>query len=149
MKIFRPFILLLLLLPNVKGESKSLGDWATFHREADNLSRSAKHEEAVSLYRQVIKGRLPYQGNQHRDVGVTWNNLGVALYFLGENEQAEDAYKKIRLGASLVQIYTSLIFNGPNIVRQLNTGLLELLERDGFNHIDQAVGVDNPLTIDY
>ena len=57
---------------------------------------------------------------------------------------AEDAYKKIRLGASLVQIYTSLIFNGPNIVRKLNTGLLELLERDGFNHIDQAVGVDNP-----
>ena len=57
---------------------------------------------------------------------------------------AEDAYKKIRLGASIVQIYTALIFNGPNIVRQLNTGLLELLERDGLSHIDQAVGVDNP-----
>ena len=62
---------------------------------------------------------------------------------------AEDVYRKIRLGASIVQIYTALIYNGPNIVRQLNTGLLGLLERDGFTHIDQAVGVDNPLTIDY
>ena len=94
MKILLLFTLLISIIPNIKGESKTLGDWATFHREADNLCRNTQHEEAASLYRQVIKGRLPYQGNQHRDVGVTWNNLGVALYFLGENENAEEAYKK-------------------------------------------------------
>jgi len=94
MKTLILFTLIISLIQNVKGENKTLGDWATFHREADNLCKKNQHEEAVKLYREVIKGRLPYQGNQHRDVGVSWNNLGVSLYFLGENENAEKAYKK-------------------------------------------------------
>lgn len=56
---------------------------------------------------------------------------------------AEDAYKKIRLGASLVQILTGMIFEGPGIVRDINKGLAELLKRDGFTHISQAIGIDN------
>jgi len=55
---------------------------------------------------------------------------------------AEDAYKKIRLGASLVQILTGLIYQGPGCVRAINKGLLHLLERDGFSHISEAVGVE-------
>ncbi len=78
----------------ILAESKTLGDWATFHREADNLCRQNQFEEAANLYRQIVKGRLPFQGNQHRDVGVTWNNLGVALYYLGENDLAKEAYEK-------------------------------------------------------
>lgn len=53
---------------------------------------------------------------------------------------AEDAYLKIRLGASLVQIYTALVYNGPGIVKQICNGLAELLRRDGFEHVSQAVG---------
>jgi len=53
---------------------------------------------------------------------------------------AEDAYLKICLGASLVQIYTALIYNGPGVVKQICKGLVSLLKRDGFSHVSQAVG---------
>ena len=56
---------------------------------------------------------------------------------------AEDAYKKIRLGASLVQIYTALIYEGPFVVKRINEGLLALLKRDGFKHVSEAVGTGN------
>ncbi len=55
---------------------------------------------------------------------------------------AEDAYKKIRLGASLIQLITGIIFEGPQAIGQINRGLVRLLKRDGFNHIREAVGVD-------
>lgn len=55
---------------------------------------------------------------------------------------AEDAYWRLKNGASLVQIYTSLIFKGPSIVRNINTGLVELLHKDGYEHIQQAIGAD-------
>ena len=55
---------------------------------------------------------------------------------------AEDAYRKIRLGASLVQLYTGLVYCGPGIVKQVLSGLVHLLERDGFDHVAQAVGAD-------
>ncbi|MCQ4087034.1 quinone-dependent dihydroorotate dehydrogenase [Saccharibacillus sp. JS10] len=56
---------------------------------------------------------------------------------------AEDAYAKIRAGASLIEIYTAMIYKGPEINRQLHTGLKKLLQMDGFTHISQAVGADH------
>lgn len=56
---------------------------------------------------------------------------------------AEDAYKKIRLGASLIQMITGMIFEGPQVVGDINRGLVELLKKDGFSSIKEAVGVDN------
>jgi len=56
---------------------------------------------------------------------------------------AEDAYAKIRAGASLVQVYTGLVYEGPAFVRRLNAGLARLIERDGFGSLSEAVGVDN------
>ena len=53
-----------------------------------------------------------------------------------------DAYRKICLGASLIQIYTALIYEGPGLVSTLNRGLAELLRRDGFVHLQQAVGIE-------
>ncbi|MBF8376989.1 quinone-dependent dihydroorotate dehydrogenase [Alicyclobacillus mali] len=55
---------------------------------------------------------------------------------------AEDAYEKIRSGASLVQIYTALIYRGPAVVGELVRGLDELLARDGFANVGEAVGID-------
>ncbi|EMB17102.1 quinone-dependent dihydroorotate dehydrogenase [Rhodopirellula europaea] len=52
----------------------------------------------------------------------------------------QDAYDKIRLGASLVQVYTSMIYEGPSVVKRICTGLAELLKQDGFNHVNEAVG---------
>lgn len=56
---------------------------------------------------------------------------------------AEDAYRKIRLGASLVQLITGMIYRGPQLVGQINRGLAALLRRDGFASVADAVGVDN------
>jgi dihydroorotate dehydrogenase len=55
---------------------------------------------------------------------------------------AEDAYKKILAGASLVQIYTALVYEGPSVVKRINRGLIDLLRRDGFSNIRQAVGAE-------
>lgn len=55
---------------------------------------------------------------------------------------AEGAYRKIRAGASVVQLYTAFVYRGPSVAKQINQGLLELLERDGFDSIEDAVGVD-------
>ena len=64
---------------------------------------------------------------------------------LGGVFNAEDAYKKIRLGASLVQMITGMIFEGPQVVSEINRGLIRLLDRDGFKNISEAVGVDSAL----
>ena len=55
---------------------------------------------------------------------------------------AEDAYVKIRLGASLVQLLAALVYEGPGVVAKITRGLGTLLQRDGFTHVSQAVGID-------
>ncbi|GJM28279.1 MAG: dihydroorotate dehydrogenase 2 [Cyclobacteriaceae bacterium] len=57
--------------------------------------------------------------------------------------EAQDAYEKIKLGASLLQLYTSLIYEGPGVVNNINKGLLLLMERDGIKNIAEAIGTDN------
>jgi len=74
----------------------------------------------AEMYR-LTRGRLPLIG-----VG------GIA--------SAGDAYAKIRAGASLVQLYTALVFAGPDLVGQIKSGLASLLKSDGFGSIAEAVG---------
>jgi dihydroorotate dehydrogenase len=59
---------------------------------------------------------------------------------LGGIFTAEDAYEKIKAGASLVQIITGLIYGGPQTVKKINKGLVELLARDGYATVGEAVG---------
>ncbi len=56
---------------------------------------------------------------------------------------AEDAYRKVKNGASLVQLITGMIYQGPQLIGEINRGLVELLKRDGFSNISEAVGTDN------
>jgi dihydroorotate dehydrogenase len=60
----------------------------------------------------------------------------------GGISSAEDAYRKLRLGASLVQLLTALIYQGPGVVHAITAGLAQLLARDGVNHVADIVGVD-------
>jgi dihydroorotate dehydrogenase len=53
---------------------------------------------------------------------------------------AQDAYEKIRAGASLVEVYTGFIYKGFTLPREMNQGLLSLLKQDGFDSVAQAVG---------
>jgi dihydroorotate dehydrogenase len=55
---------------------------------------------------------------------------------------AEDAYKKIRKGATLVELITGMIFEGPQLISEINLGLVKLLHRDGFKNISEAIGAD-------
>ena len=64
----------------------------------------------------------------------------LAIIGVGGIFNAADAYEKIRAGASLVEVWTGMIYEGPSIVRNINRGLLRLLERDGFGSIAEAVG---------
>ncbi len=56
---------------------------------------------------------------------------------------AEDAYRKIKLGASLIQMITGMVFQGPQVIGQINKGLVELLKKDGYKNISEAVGRGN------
>ncbi len=64
----------------------------------------------------------------------------LPLIGVGGIASAADAYAKIRAGASLVQLHTALIFGGWNLVERIKKGLVELLRRDGFGSIAEAVG---------
>jgi len=66
----------------------------------------------------------------------------VPVVGVGGVSDAAGAYRKIRAGASLVQLYTGFIYEGPGIARRINQGLLELLDRDGFDDVEAAVGAD-------
>ncbi|NEZ42713.1 quinone-dependent dihydroorotate dehydrogenase [Paenibacillus alvei] len=80
--------------------------------------------EVVSQVYRMTKGAIPIVGS-------------------GGIFTAEDAYQKIRAGASLVEIYTGLIYKGPGINRELASGLKRLMKQDGFKHISEAIGADH------
>ncbi|THE66099.1 quinone-dependent dihydroorotate dehydrogenase [Salinadaptatus halalkaliphilus] len=61
---------------------------------------------------------------------------------VGGVDSAASAYAKIRAGASLVQLYTGFVYNGPSTAKRINRGLVSLLERDGFESVADAVGAD-------
>jgi dihydroorotate dehydrogenase len=94
--------------------------------EAGGLSGAPLTRRATEVVRRVAAraaGRLPVIG-------------------VGGIMGPEDAYQKIRAGASLVQVYTGFVYGGPAFVRRLNEGLLRLLDRDGFATVSDAVGAD-------
>lgn len=81
----------------------------------------ARSNELITLAYRGYKGRLTIVG-------------------CGGIFSAEDAYMKIKLGASLVQLVTGMIYEGPQLIAQINMGLEELLKRDEYTHITQAIG---------
>ncbi|MBB5294825.1 quinone-dependent dihydroorotate dehydrogenase [Deinococcus metallilatus] len=97
------------------------------HREeAGGLSGrplTARSTELVRAAYRLTRGRVPI--------------VGVGGIFT-----ANDAYAKIRAGASLTEVYTALIYEGPGLPARLNRGLARLLTRDGFHHVTEAVGVE-------
>jgi dihydroorotate dehydrogenase len=66
----------------------------------------------------------------------------VMLVGVGGVDSAEAAYAKIRAGATLVQFYTAVIYQGFGLLPRMVEGLNQLLQRDGFKHISDAIGVD-------
>ena len=66
----------------------------------------------------------------------------LPLIGVGGVASGSDAYAKIRAGASLVQLYTALVFEGPALLNRIKRDLAILLKRDGFTSVAAAVGAD-------
>ncbi len=66
----------------------------------------------------------------------------TTLISVGGIGDAEDAYRRIKAGASLIQIYSAFIFQGPAMCKNINEELIKLLKADGYTHISQAIGAD-------
>ncbi|MDH5722882.1 MAG: quinone-dependent dihydroorotate dehydrogenase [Alphaproteobacteria bacterium] len=94
-----------------------------FSDQKGGLSGLPVKDKSTALIRnfyKLTKGKLPIIG-------------------VGGISTAEDAYEKIKSGASLVQLYTGMIYEGPLIAQNINKGLVDLLERDGHNSISDAI----------
>ena len=101
--------------------------------------RSRDRNEAGGL-----SGR-PLFAPSTRVLAQCWRETGgtVPLVGVGGVGSAEDAYAKIRAGASLVGVYSCLVFEGPALVPRIVEGLLRLMRKDGFERIADAVGADH------
>ncbi len=80
-----------------------------------------RSNQVVALIFRLTRGALPI--------------IGVGGVFT-----AEDAWEKICAGAGLIQLYTGFIYEGPNVARRINEGVAEILKREGFHSLDDAVG---------
>jgi dihydroorotate dehydrogenase len=106
----------------------------TVERPSDLVSRHA-HEEGGLSGPPLFAPSTALLADMHR---LTEDRL--PLIGVGGIASAADAYAKIRAGASLVQLYTGLVFAGPALVGEIKSGLAGLLRRDGFVSIAEAVG---------
>ena len=79
--------------------------------------------------------------NLFKEIGKEFHDKTL-LISVGGIDSAEEAYRRIRAGASLVQVFSLLIYDGPKLIKDINEGLIRLLKKDGFTHISEAVGAD-------
>lgn len=73
----------------------------------------------------------------YREYGDRFAIAGIGGVFT-----PQQAYEKIRCGSSLVMFISALMYRGPQQITVLKRGLAELLRRDGFEHVSEAVGID-------
>lgn len=99
--------------------------------------------------RQVVEaagaGGLSGAPLRHRStemIATLYRLTGGALPLIGVGGifTAADAWEKICAGASLIQLYTGFIYQGPTVAREINEGLAEILRQEGFAHFDDAIG---------
>ena len=86
-----------------------------------------------------------YLNEYIRDMYLRMDRNRYTIIGSGGVSTAEGAYQKIRLGASLVQLLTGMVYHGPGLAKRINRGLSELLERDGFSNVSEAVGTGTEL----
>lgn len=66
----------------------------------------------------------------------------TTLISVGGIDSAQEAYRRIKAGANLVQLFSPLIFKGPTLIKEINLGLLDLMQKENITHISQAIGMD-------
>jgi len=111
--------------------------------QTDRSVPSLLPEEVAKFSMGNFSGK-PTQESSDYLIDLAYRQVGQKLTIIGCGGvfNAEDAYRKIRRGASLVQLITGLIYEGPQVVAEINADLVKLLKRDGFKNISAAVGCD-------
>ena len=114
-----------------------------------HVFHKGKYETRVMPYdRGGMSGQLlrPMTNHITRLCGQYIKDRGIESTFkvlsVGGCNNAEDAYLKIRSGASLVMLISGLIFDGPQISKEINQGLAKMLKEDGYRNIEEAIGAD-------
>ncbi|MFO0703586.1 MAG: quinone-dependent dihydroorotate dehydrogenase [Patescibacteria group bacterium] len=110
-----------------------------------NLNKDHHDKSLVEILPENAKGGisgLPTKDLSNTLISETYKYYGDKLKIIGVGGifTAHDAYDKIKRGATLLQIITGLIYQGPQTVGEINEGLVQLLEKDGYNNIGEAVG---------
>ena len=114
-----------------------------------NLQKDRKHpalvKSEVKLFKVGNFSGKPCEDRSNELIKLAYKKYGNKLIIIGCGGvfSGKDAYKKIKLGASLVQLITGMIFQGPQVIAQINLELIDLLKKDGFKNIKQAVGYEN------
>ncbi len=117
------------------------------------ISVSAKHKIAGFIISNLLKSSDAGKGGFSGKVSEQKSNDMLKYVYqrtkgryiligVGGIFSAEDAYKKIKLGANLVELITGMIYEGPNLISEINQGIVEMMRRDGYNKINEAIGVD-------
>lgn len=110
-------------------------------------NRSSKFIDQEEIKKVISRGGIsgkPTFEKSNELIKFAYQNYGKDFVIIGCGGvfTAEDAYHKIKLGASLIQLITGLVFRGPQLACEINRGLARFLERDGLSNISDAVGVD-------
>ncbi|MBI3366176.1 quinone-dependent dihydroorotate dehydrogenase [Candidatus Roizmanbacteria bacterium] len=111
-----------------------------------NLQKNRKDPsldpEEVKKWKVGYFSGKPCEQRSNELIKLTREHFGKRFVIIGCGGifSAEDAYRKIKLGASLVQLITGMIYNGPTLISRINLELVELLHKDGYKHISEAVG---------
>ena len=103
---------------------------------------------------QLLNRPLPFKGGISGDplreralacTRILYKNLGPEIPIIGVGgiRTAQDAYARIRAGASLLQVYSGFVFEGPALVARVSRGLSKHLNDDGFTSLAEAVGADS------
>lgn len=128
-------------------EFKELLEVAVKHNvQGVTITNLRKDKESFNIP-EGAKGNLsgkPTQAKSDYLVAKTYLAYGDRLVIMGLGGvfNAEDAYQKIKSGATLVSIVSALMFEGPAVVPIIKRGLVKLLKADGYTNISQAIGVD-------
>ncbi len=111
-----------------------------------NLTKNRENQriaESVVPSRGGISGKaMQHLSDEQIRYIYTRTKGAYTIIGVGGIFSAEDAYRKIRNGASLVQLITGMIYQGPQLIGQINRGLVRLMDRDGITTIADAVGKD-------
>lgn len=113
-----------------------------------NLAKNRSKLKLLDPLPDEVKGNLsgkPTWELSNTLIAKTYQKYGDKLLIIGVGGifNAEDAYTKIKLGASMIELITGMIFEGPQLIGQINHDLCMLLANDGYKNISQAIGVDN------